>query len=219
MNRGVIYKKRNLVTFFILIILAIAFFAYARLYKDTATLNISTKNISNIEIKYEDQTKARFTDSEKSLRLKKKEYTLLYSGQGDYASGEIKINLDKNTSFSIDPKYSDKKLQSIAASEQQNIMRDLVAQINIKGLYTVNKGEVYELGEWYGTTLSYNGEDYYNADSLRLVMKKENDKWVLMTPIPSLILTKNQNPNIPEDVLEKTNNQEAPINPRYTATD
>jgi hypothetical protein len=100
-------------------------------------------------------------------------------------------------------------LNSILAVEKDAIRKVLTdAYPNTIGLYTINPGSLYHFGEWYGTTLTYNGPDLYNYDTVRLAMKKENGTWKLLSQPPMPGLTIYNSPGAPVDVLTSINHQE-----------
>ena len=50
--------------------------------------------------------------------------------------------------------------------------------------YTMSNGQLFDEGQWYGTTLSYHGSDTLNRDTLRVLMQKKNGVWVIRTAPP-----------------------------------
>ena len=186
-------------------------------------LSIKTTNVSEIEIYSKtnlDKPEKTLDGKDFSARLKKGDYTIKYTGSEGYADGTTSISLSNDAlKIEINPWFSETKLASMLKTEKQSIDTAILSQIKGVQLYVVQTGALYEYGDWYGTVLKYNGEDFYNADSLRLVMKKENGKWLLKTNPPEIILTKATFPEIPGQVLEAVNTQLAEIPSRYTSSD
>lgn len=71
--------------------------------------------------------------------------------------------------------------------------------------YVINKGELYEEGKWYGTTLTYKGADLDNRDTLRVLLEKKNGVWILLTTPPRPLLSVKEFPDVPKSVLQAIN--------------
>lgn len=91
-------------------------------------------------------------------------------------------------------------------TERPTIIRVLTtAYPKITTDYTVADGQLYEQGEWYGTTLTYHGKDTMNRDTLRVLMQKINGVWKLRTTPPQPLLSAVTFPDAPKSVLESIN--------------
>jgi hypothetical protein len=146
------------------------------------------------------------TTSGTSVKLHKGDYTLFYTGAKDYESKykEIQIKYNGQTA-TIDPGYSKEKLAQIIEEEGPAIFSTLSSKYPNINLYSVQNGKLYRNGEWYGTTLKYQGVDQYNSDTLRVVLHKENGAWVLKSVPPDIILSKFNHPDVPQDILSDVN--------------
>lgn len=71
--------------------------------------------------------------------------------------------------------------------------------------YTINTGKLYHDGSWYGTTLTYYGTDENNRDTLRVLMRKKNDKWEVLSKPPRIILRAADYPDAPKSVVQDIN--------------
>lgn len=71
--------------------------------------------------------------------------------------------------------------------------------------YTINKGQLFEKGKWYGTTLTYKGGDVNNRDTLRVLMEKKDGTWTLRTTPPRPLLSSKEFPDVPKSVLQAIN--------------
>lgn len=71
--------------------------------------------------------------------------------------------------------------------------------------YTMSKGQLFDEGEWYGTTLNYRGNDTLNRDTLRVLMQKKNGVWMIRTTPPQILLSTEQFPDVPREVLQTIN--------------
>lgn len=76
--------------------------------------------------------------------------------------------------------------------------------------YTIDRGRLYEQGQWYGTTLTYKGADQANRDTLRVIMQKKDGRWIVRTTPPQPLLNKKELPDVPITVI-KSLNQPAPL--------
>jgi len=75
----------------------------------------------------------------------------------------------------------------------------------IKTSYIISEGQLYDKGEWYGTTLTYKGKDSLNRDTLRVLMQKKQGVWVLRTTPPQILLSTVEYPDVPKSVLVSIN--------------
>lgn len=71
--------------------------------------------------------------------------------------------------------------------------------------YIVNPGKLYDQGEWYGTTLTYKGNDSMNRDTLRVLMQKKQGIWSIRTTPPQPLLSTVEFPDVPKSVLQSIN--------------
>lgn len=71
--------------------------------------------------------------------------------------------------------------------------------------YVVNSGQLFDRGEWFGTTLSYRGTDTANRDTLRVLLQKVNGIWKIRTTPPEMILSAKDYPDVPKSILKAIN--------------
>ena len=71
--------------------------------------------------------------------------------------------------------------------------------------YTVSKGKLYGDGQWYGAILSYHGGDTENRDTLRVLMQKKGDTWIIRSKPPQPILSAAKFPDVPVSILKAIN--------------
>lgn len=223
----IINKKYLLIIVFTLLtIIGIIF--YFQYTNSLQKLTIEYKNVSNVVI-LEDfvankspensEVIATISKSGESITLPKKNYIIKYKPTSDYVNKSISLALfDEKKSIIIDPDFTDSKLEEIRKEEFNNIKNSLIKSYpNIEKLYDIQPGKLYKKGEWYGTTLQYIGEDYINADTLRLIAQKKSNNWVLITKPPNITLSKFSYPLIPFDVLDDVNNiQQTDILDRFS---
>jgi hypothetical protein len=71
--------------------------------------------------------------------------------------------------------------------------------------YTIERARLYGDASWYGAILQYKGSDTLNRDTLRIVLKKKNDTWQLLTPNPQPLVNRVDIPNAPKGMLDDIN--------------
>lgn len=68
--------------------------------------------------------------------------------------------------------------------------------------FSLQKGSLYGLGEWYGALLVASNRQ---IDTMRIVFKKIGGSWVVASDPPNIILSIVDYPDIPKDVLSRIN--------------
>ncbi len=71
--------------------------------------------------------------------------------------------------------------------------------------YTINPGNLYDKGQWFGTTLTYKGSDTDNRDTLRVLLQKKNNIWIVRTTPPQPLLSTAEFPDVPKSILQSIN--------------
>lgn len=111
-----------------------------------------------------------------------------------------------STTPSASPKPSADQLVKMRDTELPTIKSVLAAAYPLIATdYTINKGALFDDGQWYGTTLSYHGKDTMNRDTLRVLMRKKEGSWVVLTKPPLPILSAETFPDVPKDILKAIN--------------
>lgn len=202
------------------IVLAICFTA-VRSYFDSSELTLKVKDTKTISLYSADDVnkKIRSFDGSGTYRVRDGSYVIKYTGDDGFAGGEKRITLDnENQKVVITPEFSASRLNTILDKEIVQIHSALNKQVERLGIYQIQRGALYKYGDWYGTTLVYNGNDEYNADMLRLVMKKDGDTWKMVTKTPSIHINKFNTPDTPDDVLDRINGAPVIIQERFSDT-
>jgi hypothetical protein len=110
------------------------------------------------------------------------------------------------TPKSTPPKPTRQQLQQKLTDEMSVISGVLTAAYpKITTDYIISKGQLFDEGEWYGTTLSYRGSDTLNRDTLRVLMQKKNGVWILRTTPPQILLSTQKFPDVPREILQTVN--------------
>lgn len=175
-----------------------------------AYLTIVLNNTSRVDIYSTGNSAKIITSSKKSgekITLVKGSYYLKFTGQNGYADSNSVISITQKYQSTIsNPGYSSRHLEDLLSGDSQSISESIIASFPGINQYQVSKGRLFQEGEWYGTTLHYVGNDIFNSDTLRLIMKKTNIGWVVATDKPSVSLNRIINPDIPKVVVQLTNN-------------
>ncbi len=144
--------------------------------------------------------------SEQEMKLKKGSYKLITSGTNvKQTTEDLQVGgepIEKNIYIPLEDAYLSKQL----SKEQEVITRTIAEHYpRLQTFYTINPGKLYGRGEWYGTTLTYKGSDSDNRDTLRLLLKKENKQWLLVTTPPQQLLSTKLLPDVPSYILRDIN--------------
>lgn len=207
---------------FLAIIFAI-FFTYS--FFNSQNLKVNYKNVDKIyiykSIDFENKSSKPLKTLSKTgqtVRLKKGDYYVAWKGSSGFTDGNKKVSLsNKKEVLDINPGWSEKKLNDLVDAQ----LIDINSAINARfpdtiSLYIINKGTMYRNGEWYATTLQYNGPDRYSADTLKVILKNDNGTWKVITNVPDLAFNKSDYGQIPSDVLDDVNQYlYAPIQDKY----
>lgn len=205
--------NKKVVPLIIVLVLGIAGLVAFNYYSSFQTLNITYANSVNVETKiFQDDQEIASLNNSKSLRLKKGEYIVKTSKSDQYSAEEFNITLkDKKQELTIDPSYSESKLAGMLKPQEIELIKIISSNIGLGNEFRVNPGKLYIKGDWYGTTIIPNlSEEELQSDYVdiyRVILKKENGKWTLVTKVPRLVISKLDYPDVPGFVIEDTNRQ------------
>ena len=126
---------------------------------------------------------------------------------GDSVSDEsiqIRVSGDK-TSFDIKPYYSDSHLASLLVNETTTLHGVIHTTYPTTTQYVIGTGRLYELGDWYATTLTpQETETNPHPDIHYVILHKTNNTWQVIGK-PSLYFTYANNKTIPRDIIKDVN--------------
>lgn len=71
--------------------------------------------------------------------------------------------------------------------------------------YIIDRGQLFDDGQWYGTTLRYRGDDTLRRDTLRALLQKKDGVWKLRTTPPVPLLSTHAFPDVPKVILKTIN--------------
>jgi len=202
----------------VFIVFVISLFTYVSYLNSQQYVTLVFSNVSKITLdKIGSQNGASSVGvvvrgSDKKIKISKGDYLLNYSANNGFASDSFTLPVgDTPVTKTINPDYSTEKYSSVLSQEKPTIDSVLFSKYpNLASLYDIQTGKLYEKGNWYATTLLYKGDDYFNYDTLRVVMEKENNQWVIKTDPPDINLDSLTYPNIPIEILKDVNNTQIP---------
>lgn len=134
----------------------------------------------------------------------------IFIGGGAFAYGALTATPVEKPSTTPSPSVSSKpkaaELKEKLQLEMPTILSVMTAAYpKITTDYIVNTGQLFDEGQWFGTTLTYKGTDTDNRDTLRVLLQKKNGVWVLRTTPPRLILSTKELPDVPKSILQTIN--------------
>ena len=151
-----------------------------------------------------------------SLRLRKGSYVVASGDSKDFAHQTETVDLkDQPVTVVIDPGYSYEKLDALLEEQRPEISSVIAGTLpNIGTGYLLGPGELFHKGEWYGTViypnLSAEERRLNYVDVYHVVVNKVDGKWVVATIPPEIVLSSIDYPDIPFDILSRTNLQNQP---------
>lgn len=142
------------------------------------------------------------------LSLQNGSYFIIPEGD-KVAKDEISFSVkDEDTTVSVAPGYSREYLDELAKTEKAAIEVAIISaypsQMQVR---TIEKGILYQKGEWYGALLVSNEPNLdlrSQTDYYRIVLNKVNGSWKVVNA-PQLILTSAEFKDVPEDILRELN--------------
>lgn len=179
-----------------------------------ATYLLSFKNVSflldadvSILTIYSPDGKQEFNKitSSQVVRLQTGNYSLAPSGD-KISTDKTLISITKDTEININPNYSQAYLLSQLPSAETNILSVLKSKYpTAMNSYSLQNGELFIKGEWYGGLLVNNESSFNNMKDLyRFIANKDESGWQIIN-YPELILTKKAYQNVPIDILNTIN--------------
>lgn len=157
---------------------------------------------------FTDEKVASFSDTNAILSLRPGTY--YYVAMGDiYAETKVEFVVKgDDTQIKIDPAFSPGHLQAMLDRQTKDDIHSVLKSTypDVLKKYTIEEGELYQQGQWYGTILSPIIDERDIGDIYRVVLTKQGDSWKIINN-PELILTTENYPNVPVDVLHGINDQ------------
>lgn len=139
------------------------------------------------------------------LKLKAGEYTLRAVGTKIDPKPRT-ITVDASKTISVDFSYNTAHLQSLYATERGSIESALLKQYpSISTLYRIERGQLYGKGDIYGASLVAIDQSSDNADTLRVLLRKKDNTWHVLSRPPAPLLSAPNYPGIPVAILRSIN--------------
>jgi hypothetical protein len=141
-----------------------------------------------------------------SVRLKKGNYYIKSEATKEYESTIIPIQLaDKPISITVNPDFTAQKLDGLLGAEKASIDSVLTQTYpSVHSYYSIQNGKLYRHGEWYATKFIPNNPAI--LDTLRVILKKDKNTWVVSTKPPEIVIGIPNYPSIPADIIRDVNN-------------
>jgi hypothetical protein len=202
--------RRIVVSLVVLIVVSVGLFVTFQYIQSRKTIEIIFSNIPELKI-VEFRTlkpiKTITKSGEKITISKDVRYKIIYKGTEGYASGEMDIDNHKDT-VTIKPYYSVEKLDSLLTDinviSLHSKIRDSYLPAALSS-YTIQRGRLYNFGEWYSTSLIYNQGYNEISDTLHIIAKKTAGGWEIVAG-PNITFNKIYTPTVPIDILQSVNN-------------
>lgn len=104
------------------------------------------------------------------------------------------------------PKPTKKELETLKLSEEVDTIHSVLISKYplIKTDYTITGEKLYR-NQYYGAILIYHGRSNMNRDSLRVLMRKTDNEWKLLSTPPTIILSAPDYPGVPKAILSDIN--------------
>jgi hypothetical protein len=218
MNRNIIIRGVLFILLgSVLLILVIYLFDYFFIKK---VVNLNPINNSTITlIKTDNNKEITITTKQKTVRVRSGNYTVKYSGGGEYEDINKQIEINSITTLTTpNLNYSSKKLLSILKQFKPSINSVLSKDPRFKD-YLIENEAMYIRGEWYGARLI--PKDWYDPsvpadydprpinenntkEVLKIIMQNSGGEWKIIAG-PVIVFNLEENKNIPEEVLRKVN--------------
>lgn len=150
----------------------------------------------------------RTISATETFSTKKGSYVLVPKGQNIDTSPVSFTVQGKPHEQVVDLPYTDEYLKNQLSGEKDAILSAITTKYpTATKRYTINDGKLYHWGEWYGATLTSreNPDEYVYADTVRILLKKQDGTWTVMSDPPEIILSTPTYPDTPEYILKDIN--------------
>lgn len=201
--------RRIILSFIILIVASVGLFVTLQYIQSRKTIEVifsNTSEVNVVEFRTLKPVKTITTSGEKITVSKDVRYKITYKGATGYASGEMDIDNRKDT-VTIKPYYSVEKLDSLLTDldviSLHSKIRDSYLAAALSS-YTIQRGRLYNFGEWYSTSLVYNQGYNETSDTLHIIAKKTTKGWEIVAG-PNITFNKIYTPTVPIDILQSIN--------------
>lgn len=127
-----------------------------------------------------------------------------------FVSGATSAPESRNPTPSLKSQQSSKP-QQLSLEDQLKNELPIVTQILVSSYpkistdYDIADTKLYDNGTWFGATLRYKGSDTANRDTLRVLVQKKDNVWIIRTKPPTPLLSAKNYPDVPKSILQDIN--------------
>lgn len=149
---------------------------------------------------------ALYPKSQQPVRLKKGEYVVRNIGDR-ITKDEKKITIDHTTrDIKVSFSYAEKYLSELYVLEKATIHTVLFDTYpKITELYEIRDDRLYGKADIFGATLIAKNQAGDNTDTLHVLLQKKSGKWQVISKPPAPILSAQDYPDVPRDILVQIN--------------
>lgn len=163
------------------------------------------EKIGYIEI-IDSHKRSLFPKNNQSIRLAKGEYQAKNIGD-TIADDSRSISINNTTSkIPVAFNFTAEHLNDLYQTEKTAIEATLLTKYpQITTTYDIHQGKLYHQGDIYGALLVARDQSGDNADTLRVLMQKRGDEWILRSKPPTPILSAPLYSDIDKNILRAIN--------------
>lgn len=203
-------RRAWLVVFLLCIAIITAGLVYYRHISSTRTLRVvfeNAKDVRIVDISEEqeggkEKQIALIKNSGDTVRVRKDVSVFVrYTGAIGYADG---FENGSTATVTIKPEYSAERIKEIIRQQQSDIQSAIFQNIRNGLSYSLDEGSLFDHGTWYISTLKPSPSTENEADTLRVLLKKDGNVWTMMGS-PKLVFTKYNTKDVPVAVLDAVN--------------
>lgn len=199
-------NKKPLIITAISLVAAFTFIGLGFYLQSFKTAHFDLKKDNLKVIIYKNEEEVTTIDGDADVRLQKGDYTYATEGTNfDNTPTSFTVG-DTDPDIVINPPYSSAFRNKELLKEISSITQALTEAYPILTTnFTINRGEIYDDGTWYGATFLEKASDPREpTDLYRAVLKKERGVWVVKTK-PAIVLSAKEYPDIPSSILSSVN--------------
>lgn len=146
-------------------------------------------------------------NSKTELKLKKgRTYVAVLDNPVDFQNKLTTFNtILGSNQVTITSDYNREKLDSLVNSEMPGVSSSLNSQLSgWQNNYDLTTVKLYGHGDWAGAILT--PKDQQKFDTLRTILQKKEDQWMVLVTPPKIVITKVAFPNIPPQYINDIDN-------------
>lgn len=168
-------------------------------------VSFTLENTSSITIFNSEGKELNRLSSNSDIRLQSGDYYVIPEGE-DISNDKISFSVkDEDKTVNINPPFSDEYLNNLIEDEIKDIQQAISSRYTeVFKSYSLNKGTLYQRGDWFGGLLSPNVSSSRQRDPYRIVLHKKDGEWQVVRR-PEYILTASRYSEVPIEVLRQIN--------------